>query len=126
MRLDHLLSKGFPLIVFLWVRGVARCRVLGRCALGRTPLPQENCVGGCGRVGCELHSGREHLQYVKLLRARVVGFEGVSMLMFCGSRSAAGSPVLPPPFLFSPFLVGWGCAGGGGPSCAACVVIVFV
>ena len=40
------------------------------------------------------------------------------MLMFCGSRSAAGSPV-PPPFLFSPFLVGWGCAGGGGPSCAA-------
>ena len=41
------------------------------------------------------------------------------MLMFCGSRSAAGCPVLPPPFLFSPFLVGWGCAGGGGPSCAA-------
>ena len=31
------------------------------------------------------------------------------MLMFCGSRSAAGYPVLPPPFLFSPFLVGWGC-----------------
>ena len=40
-----------------------------------TPFLKELC-GGCGRVGCELHSGREHLQYVKLLRARVVGFEG--------------------------------------------------
>ena len=48
MRLDHLLSKGFPLIVFLWVRGVARCRVLGRCALGRTPLPQGIVWGGVG------------------------------------------------------------------------------
>ena len=41
------------------------------------------------------------------------------MLMFCGSRSAAGCPVLP---LLSCFLLSWWggvCAGGGGPSCAA-------
>ena len=47
------------------VGGVACCRVLGRCALvSGPPAPLFSCwgVGGCGRVGCELHSGREHLR----------------------------------------------------------------
>ena len=50
---------GVCLRVCVWVG--ACCRVLGRCALvSGPPAPLLGGVGGCGRVGCELHSGREH------------------------------------------------------------------
>ena len=64
------------MIVFLWVRGVARCRVLGRCALGRTPLPQGIVWGGVGGLVVNCIVDASIYNYVKLLRARVVGFEG--------------------------------------------------
>ena len=67
----------------LWCVGVACCRGSGAVRPGcltRVLLPCLWVVGcGCGWVGCELYSGREHLT-VRFLRQSVSCFVRVSLL----------------------------------------------
>ena len=110
--------------------GVARCRVLGRCALGSGPpflsgrSPSGSAprvrpgagfggsglvrLGGFGRVGCELHSGREHQEcfllfwfaaplgpsFVLPVRSLVGGGRGSGGA--CAPRGGSAGPALVP------------------------------
>ena len=72
-----LLVVGAPACV-----GVACCRGSGAVRPGcltRPGFPFLGVLGGCGWVGCELYSGREHLT-VRFLRQSVSCFVRVSLL----------------------------------------------
>ena len=68
------------MLVCVW--GWHAVGVLGQCALVAWPVWGSwllGGVGGCGWVGCELYSGREHLT-VRFLRQSVSCFVRVSLL----------------------------------------------
>ena len=69
--------------------GVACCRgsgVVRPGCLACLGLPCLGVLGGCGWVGCELYSGREHLT-VRFLRQSVSCFVRVSCVVCCFERS---------------------------------------